>query len=157
VKAARPIFEEKEHMGEKNEPATMVAHRVTAVVWLPGEPALPLPAKLGYDVADPYAVRLSLGTPEMQQIDWVFARSLLEEGMNQPAGVGNVRVIPPHQAVRNFVRIVVRSTTGTAQIDVLATEAREFLRRSHALVPAGAESLHIDLDCVLASLIDSCD
>jgi hypothetical protein len=133
----------------------MVVCRVTVTVGLPAERPVPLPAELGYDAGDPYAVRLSLGVPEIQQIDWVFARSLLEEGMHRPAGVGSVLVSPQRQHPRHFVRIVLRSTTGVARIQVSADEARDFLRRSHELVPSGAESQHIDVDRLLTGLMDN--
>jgi hypothetical protein len=144
-------------MGETIETATMVVRSVAVTVGIPGECPVPLPAELVYDVADPYAVRLSLGVQEIQQVDWVFARSLLEEGMHRLAGVGSVLVSPLHWGLRQFLRIVVRSTTGVAWIQVAAVEAREFLRRSHALVPAGAESLHVDVDRVITVLMDRCD
>ncbi|GGJ70765.1 SsgA family sporulation/cell division regulator [Streptomyces brasiliensis] len=140
-----------------NEPATSVVCAVTVTVAVPGEPTVVMPAELCYDVADPYAARLSLGAPEMEPVDWVFARSLLAEGMHRPAGVGRVLVSPPHRCHRHSVRVVVRSTSSAARIEVPSVEAGEFLRRSYALVPDGAESLYIDVDRELAALMDGCD
>jgi hypothetical protein len=143
-------------MRHKQESATTVVCAVTVAVCIPGELAVPLSAELRYDAADPYAVRLSLGAPDTQPVDWVFARSLLEEGMHRSAGVGSVRVNPPHRCHAHSVGIVVKSNGGSARIEVPAALAEEFLSRSYALVPAGAESLHTDIDRALAALVDNC-
>jgi hypothetical protein len=143
-------------MGHKRESATTVVCAVTVTVCIPGELPVPLPAELRYDAADPYAVRLSLGAPETQPVDWVFARSLLEEGMHRSVGAGSVRVNPPHRCHAQSVGIVVKSNGGSARIEVPAARAEEFLNRSHALVPAGAESRHVDIDRALAALMDNC-
>ncbi|MFL9657392.1 SsgA family sporulation/cell division regulator [Streptomyces sp. PB17] len=145
-------------MRDESEHATTVACQVTVAVGLPGDPAVLLCARLVYDVTDPYAVRLSLGAPEAPEpVDWFFARSLLEEGLCRPAGLGNVLVIPPHRCHRDSVAIVVRSATGSARIEVPAPATAEFLRRSHALVPPGEESAHVDIDRGLAALMNSCE
>jgi sporulation and cell division protein SsgA len=157
MKTRRQILKMEECMGQTGEPTTRVMCRVTVTVGLPAEPPVPLPAELGYDMDDPYAVRLSLGVPEIQQVDWVFARSLLEEGMHRPAGVGSVLVSPQRLHLRHFVRIVVRSPTGVARIQVSAAEVRDFLRQSHELMPYGAESRHVDVDRLLTALMGSCD
>ncbi|MFJ9729507.1 SsgA family sporulation/cell division regulator [Streptomyces sp. NPDC101209] len=144
-------------MREDGESATTLVRGVTVSVGVPGEPVVQLSAELCYDMADPYAVRLSLGAPEVESVDWVFARSLLEEGLHRPTGVGSVLVSPPDRWHDKFVRIVVRSIEGAARIDIPVIEALEFLRQSHALVPTGGESLHIRVDHELAVLMGSCE
>jgi hypothetical protein len=143
-------------MRHKRELATTVVCVVTVSVCIAGELAVPLSAELRYDTADPYAVRLSLGAPETRPVDWVFARSLLEEGMHRPAGAGSVRVNPPHRCHAGFVGIVLEANGGSARVEIPAAQAGDFLRRSHAMVPAGAESLHTDIDRALATLMGSC-
>ncbi|KUJ53804.1 hypothetical protein ADL25_07670 [Streptomyces sp. NRRL F-5122] len=146
-------------MVEKREPVTTVVRRVTAAVGIPGELVVPLSAEFCYDMADPYAVRLSFSTLEIEPVVWVFARLLLEEGMHRPVGVGSVLVSPPHWCHRDFMRIVLRSRAdeGAARIEVPSVEVGEFLRRSYTLVPPGAESLHVDVDRALAALMDRCE
>ncbi|MFH8442364.1 SsgA family sporulation/cell division regulator [Streptomyces sp. NPDC018026] len=143
-------------MSDQSEPATTVVSPVTVAVGIPGDPAVLLAAQLRYDMTDPYAVRLSLGAPEAPEpVDWIFARSLLEEGMRRPAGLGNVLVSPPHRCHRDAVAVVVRSAAGAARLELPARETAEFLRRSHALVPAGQEGPYVE--DALATLMDSCD
>jgi hypothetical protein len=124
---------------------------VTVHVSVPDGLSAPLPAELHYDTIDPYAVRLSLGAPATSPVDWVFARSLLSEGLRRPTGTGDVLVIPWHRCPHS-VRIVLRSPAGVALIDIAVSEVAEFLRRTTSLVPPGTESLHIDIDRALAEL-----
>ncbi|WP_406433429.1 SsgA family sporulation/cell division regulator [Streptomyces sp. NBC_01589] len=129
---------------------TSVIHEVVAHIAVAGEPPVPLPAELRYDRSDPYAVCLSIGTTSMGTVDWVFARSLLSEGMSRPVGAGDVLVMPRHG---HSVRIVVRSRAGAAVLDIAAAVVTAFLERASRVVPPGTEGLHIDLDRVVAELM----
>ncbi|MFE6479461.1 MULTISPECIES: SsgA family sporulation/cell division regulator [Streptomyces] len=137
-------------MNDPRKPS--VAHRTTVHVSVPGGMPAPLPAVLLYDPDDPYAVRLSFGAPATDPVDWVFARSLLIEGLRRPVGIGDVLVIPRHGRHPGSMRIVLRSPAGAALIDVAESPVTAFLRRSVSLVPPGTESFHIDLDRTLDAL-----
>lgn len=117
------------------------------------EPPVPLPAELRYDSADPYAVCLSVGSVSTGTVDWVFARSLLAEGLVRPAGVGDVLLVPWHPRRPTAVRVVVRSAAGAAALDLAASAAGAFLERTDEVVPPGTEGLHIDLERVVAELV----
>ncbi|MER6416784.1 SsgA family sporulation/cell division regulator [Streptomyces humidus] len=123
---------------------------MTVHISFPDGLSAPLPAELHYDTTDPYAVRLSLGAPLDRPVDWVFARSLLSEGLRRPTGSGDVLVIPRHRRHRYSVRIVLRSPAGAALIDIAESEVASFLWRTVSLVPPGTENLHIDIDRALA-------
>ncbi|CAG6394758.1 SsgA family sporulation/cell division regulator [Streptomyces cocklensis] len=134
------------------QPLPSVMCMVTVYVSVPDELSAPLPAELHYDMADPYAVRLSLGAPAARPVDWVFARSLLAEGLHRPAGTGDVLVIPQRHCRPASVCIVLRSAAGAALVDIPASTVAAFLRRTDELVPPGTESPHIDMDRALAEL-----
>jgi hypothetical protein len=133
-------------------PLPSVMCMVTAHVSVLDELPAPLPAELHYDMTDPYAVRLSLGAPADRTVDWVFARTLLTEGLRRPAGTGDVLVIPRHRCRPDSLRIVLRSSAGAAMVDIAASAVAAFLRGTVSLVPPGTESLHIDMDRALAEL-----
>ncbi|MFF7188735.1 SsgA family sporulation/cell division regulator [Streptomyces sp. NPDC008222] len=113
---------------------------------------VPLPAELRYDRSDPYAVRLSLGTHSPLTVDWVFARSLLADGLRVPVGIGDVLVVPRHRCRPEAIRIVLRSRTGSAVLEIAESAVTAFLRQTEAVVPQGCEHHHIDLDDVVARL-----
>ncbi|MEV8314251.1 SsgA family sporulation/cell division regulator [Streptomyces sp. NPDC059900] len=121
-------------------------------------PRMPtIPASLHYDRNDPFAVRMSFPAPatlEGIEVYWTFARELLTLGMEQAVGDGDVRVRP-----YGFDRTVVEfhAPEGTAIVHIRTGELRRFLHRTLALVPAGDEHLHVDLDHDLAELMrDAC-
>ncbi|MDX3850815.1 SsgA family sporulation/cell division regulator [Streptomyces sp. AK02-01A] len=135
------------------QPLPSVMCMVTVYVRVPDELPTPLPAELHYDMADPYAVRLSIGAPAARPVNWVFARSLLMEGMHRPTGTGDVLVIPPHRCHTGLLRVVLRSAAGAALVDIAASAVAAFLQGTVSRVPPGTESLHIDMDRALAELM----
>ncbi|MFC3572366.1 SsgA family sporulation/cell division regulator [Streptomyces yaanensis] len=132
---------------------TSVTHEVVVHVIVTDEPPISLPAELRYDRRDPYAVCLSLGGTSTGTVDWVFARSLLAQGLRRPVGEGDVLVLPGHRCHRNSVRLVVRSTKGAAVLEIAASAVTVFLQQADLVVPPGAEGLHIDLDRLIAELM----
>ncbi|WP_327351993.1 SsgA family sporulation/cell division regulator [Streptomyces sp. NBC_01304] len=117
-------------------------------------PRMPtIPATLHYDRRDPFAVRMAFPAPatlEGVDVSWVFARELLETGLENPVGEGDVRVRP-----YGYDRTVLEfhAPEGTAIIHVCSAAVRTFLKRSAALVPAGREHLHLDMDEDLLQLM----
>ncbi|MBC9713604.1 SsgA family sporulation/cell division regulator [Streptomyces sp. TRM66268-LWL] len=117
-------------------------------------PRMPtIPATLSYDRTDPFAVRMSFPAPatlEGVEVSWAFARELLISGIEGPAGEGDVRVRP-----YGYDRTVLEfhAPEGTAVVHVRTGELRRFLKRATALVPAGREHLHLDVDQNLAELL----
>ncbi|MEV6805525.1 SsgA family sporulation/cell division regulator, partial [Streptomyces sp. NPDC051129] len=70
-----------------------------AHAWLvtAGDQEVPVPATLRYTTADPLAVYLDFPAEAAlhgREVTWTFARSLLDEGLEAPAGHGDVRVRP---------------------------------------------------------------
>ncbi|TXS38832.1 SsgA family sporulation/cell division regulator [Streptomyces sp. or43] len=112
----------------------------------------PLSADLHYDMADPYAVRLSIGVPMERPVDWVFARELLAEGLHRPTGDGDVVVMPWRHPHPDSVRVVLRNRSGTALVEMATAEVATFLLRTFVLVPEGAEGRHLDLNRAISEL-----
>ncbi|WP_225823516.1 SsgA family sporulation/cell division regulator [Streptomyces naphthomycinicus] len=117
-----------------------------------GEIPVPLPAELRYSATDPYAVCLSVGAPSALSVDWVFARSLLAQGLHGPAGSGDVVVYPRRRHHPDALRILLRTRTGKAVLEVASAPVVAFLHRTDALVPPGTEHHHIDLDSIVEQL-----
>ncbi|GFH38088.1 SsgA family sporulation/cell division regulator [Streptomyces pacificus] len=112
-----------------------------------------VPATLRYDSRDPFAVRMSFpasATLDGTDVSWVFSRDLLLRGLDEPTGLGDVRVRP-----YGYDRTVLEfhAPQGTAMVHVRSSDVRRFLKRSQGLVPAGREHLHLDLDADLAQLM----
>ncbi len=110
-------------------------------------------AHLRYLRDDPFAVRLAFPAAislEGGDVEWVFARELLDDGLYQPAGEGDVHLWP---CGRGRVMVEFESPHGTAMVEFAAADLRRFLHWSYRCVPAGQEERHLDLDAHLAVLL----
>jgi hypothetical protein len=119
-----------------------------------GDAALPVPAALRYDVADPYAVHAAFHAAG-DTVEWVFARELLAAGLQGEAGIGDVRVWPSSDTGVDVVFVSLSSPEGQALLEAPARELAAFLERTYSAVPAGGESSHVDVDTALAQLLSA--
>jgi hypothetical protein len=111
-------------------------------------------AELEYHTVDPYAVTALFHT-DAGQIRWVFSRDLLDEGLVHDVGDGDVQVAPGSVSLgEHCVQLRLSSPDGVAVLETPADVILEFLERSYALVPPGAESSYLDIDDGLATLLD---
>ena len=108
--------------------------------------------ELSYTASDPYAITLTLRL-HRHAVPWVFARVLLSRGLVTPTGDGDVHIWPDHnEAGDAVVTIELCPRRGHALIDLPATEALDFTVRTYALVAAGHEGRHLDIDAALAAI-----
>jgi len=114
--------------------------------------AVPLPVNLRYSATDPYAVRAVFSGDGME-VEWVFARDLLRQGLSNPTGDGDVHVWPSWGTGRELLMISLTSPDGQAVLEASADDVRSFLDRTTAVVPDGQESDFLDLDAALSRLL----
>ncbi|MFF2147755.1 SsgA family sporulation/cell division regulator [Kitasatospora sp. NPDC058190] len=120
-------------------------------------PDVPVDAELRFDASLPYAACLAFPltpcrcTGDGAQVCWYFSRELLNEGRHEPVGRGDVKVRPGPEGE---VLITLQGPTGNAAVLSAPGEAvTAFLSESFALVPAGSESDHLDVDAAVARLL----
>lgn len=130
--------------------AAAVSRELTMAVVEPVEGSRSLPVVMHYDVGDPFAVRLEFHTGGGQLIAWVFGRELLTLGLVAPVGEGDVRVWPSPASRSVFIALF--SPEGEAVVEAELAAVEDFLARSYAVCPPGAESSHLDVDATLRSL-----
>jgi hypothetical protein len=138
-----------EMTGRDSEVRTALTLRLV----LPGADVL-LAASLRYERDDPYAVHLSFPrSPGQEPIEWIFARSLVADGLSGPAGDGDVRIRPAPEDLDGPVHVELRSPSGRAVFAVPRPVLADFVHRCQALVPAGSEAGFVDLDAELEVLL----
>lgn len=119
--------------------------------------ATTLNASFSYTSDDPYAVRVSFHVGLDSPVSWVFARELLSAGLKGPQGLGDVRVWPSAPAKPGIpgtdLNVELLSPYGRAEFTVPISKLGDFLRRTYAVVPAGQESLYVDVDAGVAELL----
>lgn len=115
--------------------------------------ATSVPVVLRYDAVDPFAVHLCFQTGPSRDVRWVFARTLLADGLLARAGDGDVRVWPGTPTIEDALLVELESPSGHARFEVSATVVAEFLDATYELVPSGRESGRVDLDRALTALL----
>ncbi|GGO50626.1 sporulation protein SsgA [Streptomyces daqingensis] len=110
-------------------------------------------ARLRYDGTDPLAVRLVFpadASLDGTEVAWAFARDLLDTGLREPAGEGDVHVWP-RDGSRTVVELL--SEEGVAVVEFASADLRRFLLRAYDVVPAGQEHGELDVENGLAVLL----
>jgi hypothetical protein len=87
-----------------------------------------------------------------QYVAWVFARELLAEGLDQPAGDGDVCIWPASNEGREVVCITLRSPDGEALLQARVDAVVEFLAAAYALCARGRETQNLQIDRALGAL-----
>jgi hypothetical protein len=112
----------------------------------------PLDAEFEYNPADPFAVSI-LFSDEPTPVRWTFARELLVEGFYEPTGDGDVHVWPCLNTEGAAVVILeLSSPSGEVLVQVSSRALSAFIHQMVAMVPAGSEAQHVDLDAEIAQL-----
>jgi hypothetical protein len=123
-----------------------------------------VPAVLGYDPADPYAVQIAFGEvgttangdPAATEsgISWLLGRELLRSGLDRPAGEGDVRMWPAHSAA-DVLFLHLQAPSGEALFELSRGTVAAFLRQTDQMVPPGTEGDLLGLDDELAALLSN--
>ncbi len=112
-----------------------------------------LEGELVFEPSDPYAVSMRLEA-RSGTVVWTFARELLAEGIYAPVGDGDVQVWPCLSNQGDAVVIIeLSSPDGTAMLQAPSRSVHDFVARSQAAVPAGAESAHLEMDALISQLL----
>ncbi|GAA1818436.1 SsgA family sporulation/cell division regulator [Planosporangium flavigriseum] len=121
----------------------------------PDAMGLPVRASLRFDPEDPYAVHVLFHAESAtgEPVGWSFARELLVTGLDEPAGIGDVRVWPWASARGDLIALALSSPDGNALFEVPRSVLVRFLRRTYIAVPRGRESEHLDVDTAVTRLL----
>lgn len=120
---------------------------------VPEHGAVPLMASLCYTAHDPYAIRMAFHVGTDEPVEWIFSRELLAEGMDGPAGEGDVHVWPGTDHGLGVLNVALSSPFGHAHFEAPLTAIADFLDRTFAVIPAGEESAFINIDDELDELL----
>lgn len=105
-----------------------------------------------YDPADAFAVTVEFTTARGRQW-WTFGRDLLADGLEGPAGCGDVRVWVDAEKPGRFW-LELSSPSGLARLAFNTEEVAGFLAATYDVVPAEWESAYIDWPAELAALTE---
>jgi hypothetical protein len=104
-----------------------------------------VPCSLEYRAEEPYAIRATFRTGPAD-IEWMFARDLLLEGLQRPSGEGDVVIWPENHGPEPLVLLALNSPSGQAVLECDRSHIELFMRRTFGIVAVGEESTTIDID-----------
>jgi len=107
-----------------------------------------LPCEFEYRSDEPYAVRATFRTGPAD-IEWMFGRDLILEGLQRPSGEGDVVMWPENHGDVQIVLFALSSPTGQAVLECDRGHLEHFLRRTFDIVAVGDESAAIDIDACI--------
>ncbi|MDT0426130.1 SsgA family sporulation/cell division regulator [Streptomyces salyersiae] len=117
------------------------------------ERSVPVPARLSYITADPYAVHITFHIGSESPVHWTFARELLVEGVFRPCGHGDVRIWPTRTGGRQVICVALTSPDGNALLELPSAAVAAWTERTLRVVPPGSEGALLGLDGALAELL----
>lgn len=135
---------------------TNFVHRpITLWTVPPDGQARPYAASAVFYPDDPFAVEFAVPFREGQEPESVlFARELLIDGLAEPAGEGLVRVTP-HPDIDGWVLLHLPIERQRVEFWVERAPVDEFVDATLALVPSSREIAEMDLDGMIASLLEA--
>ncbi|WP_329117913.1 SsgA family sporulation/cell division regulator [Streptomyces sp. NBC_01465] len=132
---------------------TVVERELELKLVLSPERSIPVPARLTYNTADPYAVHVSFHIGSDSPVNWTFARELLVEGVFRACGHGDVRIWPTKVDSRNVICIALTSPDGDALLEAPSAQVSAWMERTLRIVPPGSETAQLGIDEGLAELL----
>jgi Streptomyces sporulation and cell division protein, SsgA len=111
----------------------------------------PVTTRWTYETHEPYAVTVAFATDRGRWVEWVFARDLLVDGLNEATGEGDLRIRPDDEDPELLV-LEIYAPTGNAAFSLDREDTQDFLDRTLEMVPLGTEESHFDVDRLLAEL-----
>lgn len=116
-----------------------------------GIEAIPVQTEFRYAIGDPWAVTLSFRTAR-GWVQWSVSRDVLIEGLQTPAGPGDVHIEPLGTTTAAHTLITLYSPDGRADFVVDTEDLSDLLTASEQHVPRGTEADNVDLDTAVAQL-----
>ncbi|MFJ3672597.1 SsgA family sporulation/cell division regulator [Streptomyces sp. NPDC090106] len=115
--------------------------------WVIPEIDVPLSCEFTYDPQDPLAVTLVLDTEGVRPVTWILSRDLLADGLIAREGDGDVVLWPllDHDGESDSFCLRVGGAR-TALFEIPTEPVTDWLERTYAMVPQGAELDGVDWD-----------
>ena len=117
--------------------------------------ATPIVTRWSYQAADPFAVTLAVRIQQGHWVEWLVARDLVVQALDEAVGEGDIRMTPKTASGYRIVEIEIRSTDGRAVLEVDHDLLHHFVHATLGVVALGQESAQVDLDEAIAAITRS--
>jgi Streptomyces sporulation and cell division protein, SsgA len=112
----------------------------------------PVLSRLSFHADEPFAVTVAFRTERGRWVEWTFARDLLVIGLDDPAGLGDVRVRPDLSEDEAMLTLEIESPDGYASFELEREDVEAFLASTYELVPPGSESEYFDIEALIEEI-----
>lgn len=112
----------------------------------------PVRSRWSYRADQPFTVTAAFQTDRDRWVEWVFSRELLVAGLDEAAGVGDVRFRPIEERGLHMLVVEIESPEGYALLELDHSAVDDFLDATEEMVPLGREDEHFDVDALIAEL-----
>lgn len=112
----------------------------------------PVLSRLSFHADEPFAVTVAFRTERGRWVEWTFARDLLVIGLDDPAGLGDVRVRPDLSEDEAMLTLEIESPDGYASFELEREDVEAFLASTYELVPPGSEGEYFDIEALIEEI-----
>jgi hypothetical protein len=112
----------------------------------------PVLSRLSFHADEPFAVTVAFRTERGRWVEWTFARDLLVIGLDDPAGLGDVRVRPDLSEDEAMLTLEIESPDGYASFELEREDVEAFLASTYELVPPGSENEYFDIEALIEEI-----
>jgi hypothetical protein len=112
----------------------------------------PVRSRWSFRADQPFTVTAAFQTDRDRWVEWVFSRELLVEGLDESAGVGDVRFRPIEERGLRMLIVEIESPEGYALLELDHDSVADFLEATEEMVPLGSEDDHFDIDGLIDEL-----
>lgn len=112
----------------------------------------PVLSRLSFHADEPFAVTVAFRTERGRWVEWTFARDLLVIGLEDPAGLGDVRVRPDLSEDEAMLTLEIESPDGYASFELEREDVEAFLTSTYELVPPGSENEYFDIEALIEEI-----
>jgi Streptomyces sporulation and cell division protein, SsgA. len=130
-----------------------IATELSARLLQQGSSSVAARIHLQYRSTEPYAVEMTIRVRDQKPITWMLGRELLDDGLRQQSGVGDVTITPCPQAPTALLHVTLRDDIGGADLEMRSEPVAEFLRLTHLHVPPGTEGLFVLIEDDVSALV----
>jgi hypothetical protein len=131
---------------------TAVTAELSMRMVVDSERTIDVPCSLEYRAEEPYAVRATFRTG-VADVEWLFSRDLLLEGLQRPSGEGDVVIWPENGGDRSLILLALSSPSGQAVLECDRPHVELFMRRTFQIVAVGQEGDSLDVDSWIIGIL----
>ncbi|MDQ1666002.1 MAG: hypothetical protein QOH75_2033 [Actinomycetota bacterium] len=130
-----------------------ITTELSARLLQPGSKSVAARIHLQYRSTDPYAIEMTIRLRGEEPITGLFGRDLLDDGLRQESGVGDVRIAPCPHGPTALLHVTLIDDIGAFDLEMRLAPVAGFLQLSYLQVPQGTEGSFVLIEDDVSPLV----